>query len=231
MIVSRLTGISRRSARFALLVTATTILVACSASTPYFKAKKEPWRADSEMACLRSGVVMASTFQQPASRLNGPSVCGAIRPYRLRAVSGGTVRMQPAALLRCPMVPAVERWMRDSVQPAAMRHFGVPIRTVSVLASYSCRPRNNKRGAKLSEHGFANALDVGGFILADGRTVKVKDGWRAADARSRFLRAVHRGACRSFTTVIGPNADRYHQDHFHLDLARHNPNNSYRYCR
>jgi hypothetical protein len=118
------------------------------------------------------------------------------------------------------MIPAVEWWIEQVVEPAAARHFGVPIAEVKVAASYGCRPMNNQWGARLSEHGHANALDVSGFVLADGRRVDVLSGWWGDPRERAFLRAVHRGACGAFTTVLGPDYDRFHRDHFHLDLAR-----------
>ena len=122
------------------------------------------------------------------------------------------------------MIPAVERWVQTVVEPAARFHFGVPLVEVKVMASYGCRAMNNQWGARLSEHGHANALDVGGFVLADGREIKVKTGW-LGDMRERaFLRAVHGGACNTFTTVLGPNYDRMHHEHIHLDLMRRNAN-------
>src|SRR5690606_14136026 len=90
------------------------------------------------------------------------------------------------------------------------------------MASYGCRPRNNVRGAKLSEHSFGNALDIGAFRLADGREIKVKRDWRNGPPEAQaFLREAHATACRYFTAVLGPGSDRHHEDHFHLDLARH----------
>ena len=80
---------------------------------------------------------------------------------------------------------------------------------------------NSVDGAKLSEHGRANAIDVGAFVLADGSRISVKEGWRGSDRERAFLRQVHDAACGEFTTVLGPESDSYHHDHFHLDLARH----------
>lgn len=105
--------------------------------------------------------------------------------------------------------------------PAARYHLGAPVVEVKVAASYSCRPMNNMDGARLSEHGHANAIDISQFMLADGRAVSVRTGWWGAWAERNFLRAVHRGACGIFTTVLGPGYDVNHRDHFHLDLARH----------
>lgn len=203
----------------------------CSKAPQTFISKPEPWRADEETACLSSGHVRSTPFVVERSALGGPGHCGALRPFEMSAAIGGQVQMRPAALLRCPMIPAVEHWMRTFVLPAAHRNFGMPVVEVKVAASYGCRPMNNVSGAKLSEHGHANALDVSAFILADGRHVTVKKGWRGDSREQAFLRQVHDGACNTFTTVLGPNADANHQDHFHMDLARHGRNGDGRVCR
>jgi hypothetical protein len=158
-------------------------------------------------------------------------VCGAEQPFELAAADGGRVSLQPAALLRCPMIPQVNRWVMTSVEPAALRVYGVPLAELKIAASYSCRPMNNVYGAHLSEHGHANALDVAAFVLADGRRISVKTGWRG-DARERaFLREVHDGACRNFTTVLSPDYDSNHHDHFHVDLARRGPDGLRTVCK
>lgn len=196
------------------------LLWGCS-HAPTFVAQEEPWRDDEERQCLASGLVRETSFITARSALGGPSVCGALRPFTVAAAANGWVQMKPSALLRCPMVPAVERWVEKVVVPAARFHFGMAVVELKVAASYSCRPMNHVIGARLSEHGHANALDVGGFVLEDGRVVSVKTGWFGAFAERNFLRAVHGGACNVFTTVLGPNYDANHRDHFHLDLARH----------
>jgi len=149
----------------------------------------------------------------------------------MSAANGGRVTLKPAAVLRCPMIPQVERWVGEAVSPAAERFLGAEVVEIRVAASYGCRPINHVKGGKLSEHGHANALDVSAFILADGRRITVKGGWNGSDEERGFLRAVHQGACREFTTVLGPNADRNHHDHFHMDLARHGRNGLYRVCK
>jgi hypothetical protein len=129
------------------------------------------------------------------------------------------------------MIPSVDRWVADVVAPAARFHFGAPLAELKVAASYSCRPMNHVSGGRLSEHGYANALDVSAFILADGRTVTVKGGWYGDSRERAFLRAVHDGTCRHFTTVLGPNYDANHRDHFHMDLARHGRDGLMRICK
>jgi hypothetical protein len=129
------------------------------------------------------------------------------------------------------MVPAVDHWVRTVVEPAAQQHLRVALSELKVAASYACRPMNHQSGGKLSEHGYANALDVSSFHFADGRVVTVKNGWKGAQEEQAFLKAVHQGACVTFSTVLGPKADAMHHDHFHLDLARHGRNGETRICR
>lgn len=200
-------------------------------SGPNFVAKHEPWRASQERQCLASGLVQENRFVQSRSALGGPSVCGAEHPFLMSAAAGGRVALRPAATLRCPMIPAVDHWVRTVVEPAARYHFGVPLRELKVAASYGCRPINHKPGAKLSEHGHANAIDISEFHFADGRKVTLKSGWWGDSRERAFLRAVHRGACDTFTTVLGPLADRHHRDHFHFDLARHGRTGTHRVCK
>jgi hypothetical protein len=212
------------------LLLGTLVLWGCS-QQPQFVAKEEPWRDEDERACLAAGVVRESSFVSARSALGGPSVCGALRPFAVAATAQGEVQLRPAALLRCPMLPAVDFWAQRVVMPAARQHFGMAVVEVKVAASYSCRPMNNVDGAMLSEHGHANAIDVSGFVLANGTTVSVKTGWWGAFAERNFLRAVRQGSCRVFTTVLGPGYDVNHRDHFHLDLAHHGRDGAGRICK
>ena len=208
--------------RFALCFGLTLpLLVAACSLGPNFIAKDEPWRADAERSCLAGVNFSKSPFLEPHSALGGPSVCGALRPFDMSGTISGRVKLAPAATLQCAMIPTVDRWVSEVVEPAAQRYLGAPLVELKVAASYSCRPMNGVSGSKLSEHGHANAIDISGFLLADGRVVTVKGGWKGQPAESDFLHAVHKGACSTFTTVLGPNANSYHADHFHLDLARH----------
>jgi hypothetical protein len=220
----------RSRVHLALTLLASLALWACSGQ-PRFVAQEEPWRADDERACLASGIVRESVFVASRAALGGPSACGALRPFTVAAAAQGWVQLRPPALLRCPMVPAVDQWVERVVMPAARRYLGAPVVELKVAASYSCRPMNHVDGARLSEHGHANAIDISTFVLADGRAVAVKTGWWGALAERNFLRAVHGGACGIFTTVLGPAYDAHHRDHFHLDLARHGRNGSVGICK
>lgn len=202
----------------------------CS-QAPLFVAKHEPWRADEERQCLASGYIRPNTFLLQRASLGGPEPCGALQPFVMTAAANGHVQLNPPAMLRCPMIPAVERWVRETVRPAARHYLGRDLVELKVAASYSCRPMNHVSGGRLSEHGHANAIDIATFLFSDGEAVTVKGGWRGHPAEQAFLRAVHDGACREFTTVLGPEADSYHHDHFHLDLARHGRDGMGRICK
>lgn len=123
--------------------------------------------------------------------------------------------------LSCPMIAGYHLWVRESVLPLARKYFGQDVKTIETFGSYSCRNRNGQSNAPVSEHASANALDVAGFLLADGRRIRVHRDWNGGDSAVRsFLRETHRSACRYFSIVLGPNADAYHKDHIHLDMGQ-----------
>ena len=183
-----------------------------------------------ETSCLNSGIVQTTAFVRPRSSIGGGQ-CYVSRPFTMFAAGNGRVQFEPAATLRCQMVPSVETWVAEVLRPAARKLLGSDVVEVRVAGSYGCRRRNHQAGAKLSEHGRGNALDISKFHLADGRVITVKEGWYGSEQERRFLRYVHRGACEHFSTVLGPNADRHHRDHFHLDLASHGRDETYRVCK
>jgi hypothetical protein len=224
--------------------------------------------------------------------------CGTAAPVRLKRLGADPgVEISPAATLNCDMVLALNTWIRTAVQPAAERLLGSRIVRLRNVSSYSCRNRNSAAEGPISEHAFANALDIAGFTTADGRQLAPLKHWgatrreieaarRAAEAarqaaeaarqaaeaereaqakaspegaeaaraagnepplpepvpipslrpeappagsdappteirapETEFLRAVHKAACGDFRTVLGPEANNAHRDHFHLDLA------------
>lgn len=151
-------------------------------------------------------------------RLNG---CGAQDAVRVRAISG--VHLSQQSVMTCETAHALKRWVEKGVQPA----FRKDVVGLRVAAHYACRTRNNRPGARISEHGRGKAIDISGFILKNGDVVTVLEGWKKRKTRKR-LEKVWTAACGPFGTVLGPRADRYHQDHFHLDTARHRSGS---YCR
>jgi hypothetical protein len=123
--------------------------------------------------------------------------------------------------MTCPLARQFARWTREAMQPAARAWLGSRVVKVESFGTYSCRPVNGRAGARLSEHGRANAVDIGAFVLADGRRITVKAGWNGGDEDvRRFLRAVHGAGCRRFGVVLGPDADSFHRDHLHFDMGQ-----------
>jgi hypothetical protein len=142
-------------------------------------------------------------------------------PAQGNPVAGfGPVSMKPAATLACPIVSALDRWLADSVQPAAQRWFGTRVVEIKQISAYSCRGMNGNSRAHISEHAFGNALDIAAFTLADGRTVTVKNGWKGMPEEQGFMRDIQAAACQQFNTVLAPGSNVYHYDHIHVDLMR-----------
>ncbi|MEM9551633.1 MAG: extensin family protein [Pseudomonadota bacterium] len=142
--------------------------------------------------------------------------CGIKDAVRVTSVSD--VALSTGALMDCTTADALKTWTEKSVKPT-FRDRG-PVVSMKVAAHYACRTRNHRPGAKISEHGKGRAIDISAFRMQDGEVITVLNGWRSGSTR-RLLQSVHRGACGPFGTVLGPNSDRYHQDHFHFDTARH----------
>jgi hypothetical protein len=136
------------------------------------------------------------------------------------SIVGGPATVTPAATLACPMVSALDQWIAGSVQPAALQWFGQPVVEIRQISAYSCRGMNGNPRARISEHAFGNALDIAAFMLADGRKVTVREGWRGLPEERGFLRDVHATACQQFSTVLGPGSNAFHADHLHVDLMR-----------
>jgi hypothetical protein len=134
--------------------------------------------------------------------------------------SVGPVGVSPAATLACPLVSALDQWIDEAVQPAALKWFGQPVVEITQISAYSCRGMNGDPNASISEHAFGNALDIAAFTLADGRKVTVQYGWRGAPEEQAFLHDVQAAACDQFTTVLAPGSNAFHYNHMHVDLMR-----------
>jgi hypothetical protein len=156
----------------------------------------------------------------------GPGECGAPDVVRLEAVmlaDGSRVAIMPPAVLRCSMAEAIVGWVREEAAPRAL-DLGSALKAIENFDSFECRGRNRIPGAKLSEHGKANALDIRSLKLASGQVVHLTDPLIAKDFRDGLRTTV----CSRFTTVLGPGSDGYHEDHVHVDLAERR--GGYRIC-
>jgi hypothetical protein len=182
-----------------------------------------------------------ATQRKLAAFADDPAVCfvaldkGNVLYTRLPALGSGTCLANQRTLVRSwPAAPATIRpegvapscavsvalllWQRDVLQPMARLHLGREVRSIEHLGSYSCRTIRGR--SAMSQHSTGNAIDLSAFVLSDGRRVSLIDHWNAPDGRSAFLRAVRDRSCNYFATVLSPDYNRDHADHFHFDQAR-----------
>ena len=117
----------------------------------------------------------------------------------------------------CAVAAALDVWRRDSVQPLAQEIFGQEVARIEHFGSFSCRRMYGRDEGPWSEHATANAIDIAGFVLVDGTRIAVVNDWQGEGEKARFLREVRDGACRAFGTVLSPDYNEAHRDHFHLD--------------
>lgn len=161
---------------------------------------------DRKGSVCRNPALSGETVDRIKGGLKG---CGIDDPVLVTAVHGVTLR--PAATLNCSAANALALWVKEGLQPA----FRGQIVQLNVADSYSCRPRNNLRGGKVSEHGSGNAIDISAFVLRNGKVMTVEDHY------GRQIIRAQKAACGTFTTTLGPGSDGYHEDHIHLDVGRH----------
>lgn len=135
-------------------------------------------------------------------------------------VTGGVATLSPAgAPMSCESALAYAVWNRQVVDAAAMETFGSPVVHVEHMGTYSCRKIAGDGPHPLSEHAFANAIDISGFKLADGREISVEKDWSDPGPKGQFLHRVRDGACRVFAMVLSPDYNGAHKNHIHVDMS------------
>lgn len=138
---------------------------------------------------------------------------------RLVYGSGDAVLAPGEANMQCPLSVATFLWLRE-VDALAQDRFKQPLAKIHHMGSYSCRKQRGNGSDRWSEHAFANAWDIAGFELADGRLITVLSGWNSDDRQERkFLRDARQEACRVFNTTLSPDYNAAHRDHFHVDMG------------
>lgn len=135
-------------------------------------------------------------------------------------VQGSEVALSSSFLASCPLAVAYALFEIHTLQPAAQAVFGQRVTRVDHLGSFACRNVYGRSDGRLSQHATANALDIAGFRLADGQRINLLRDWKDSGDKGRFLRQVRDGACKDFNTVLGPDYNAAHQNHFHLDMGR-----------
>lgn len=143
--------------------------------------------------------------------------CSALGSVQLRDIGTPVTNL---GAMTCNLGYAFTLWVQSDLQVPAMGEFGSPVVKVETMGTYSCRNINGAATGRLSEHAFANAVDVSAFILQDGRRISVLGGWSGDEREGRFLRTVRNSACRRFNTVLSPDYNAAHRDHLHFDMGR-----------
>jgi hypothetical protein len=192
---------------------------------PTEQAAPAPEPSPEPSAC-RLALTDAIAIAPSIPDIHGAGGCGGEDLVRLEAIvlpDKRQVSLKPAAILRCAMATALADWIRTDIAPLAAS-LGSAISDLDNFDSFECRGRNRVVGARLSEHGRANALDVRALKLANGRSISLTDRMVPRELRETVLHSV----CARFSTVLGPGSDGYHEDHIHLDLMERRGN--YRIC-
>lgn len=208
----------RRRAALLLPLTLTACVRSERAAPPPPRALPGPSAAETR-ACHADLTQMGARFTPLPDHITGPG-CGLVGAVRLDDIG---VPVSGLGAVRCGEARAFAGWVRNAVVPAAYQTLGSELARVDTFGSYACRNVVGTRGGgdRRSGHALANAIDVSGFVLRDGRRVTVLNDWRSPDpATQAFLQAVHRSACRRFGTVLSPDYNAAHANHLHLEDDR-----------
>ncbi|MET0708583.1 MAG: extensin family protein [Tardiphaga sp.] len=188
-------------------------------------AEAKPPEPPAPSAC-RLALTDAIAIAPSVPDIKGPGACGGPDMVHLEAVilpDKTRVPLKPGGTMRCSMATAVADWIRTDMAPLAAS-LNTKLLELDNFDSFDCRGRNRVVGAKMSEHGRANALDIRGLKLANGQSIALTERSTPRELRDKVLLSV----CTRFSTVLGPGSDGYHEDHIHLDLAERRGN--YKIC-
>lgn len=177
-------------------------------------------RASADREACRTALSQAGMRLSPIDdRETGPA-CGFDNAFRIERTS---VAVGESFALSCRTALSLAMWERHGLQQAAQARLGARVDRIEHFGSYACRNIQGQDGRRRSQHATADALDIAGFMLDDGRRVRVVD-WDASPeasaveaAEAMFLRDVRDSACRWFDAVLGPDYNAAHADHFHFD--------------
>jgi hypothetical protein len=197
------------------------LLAACGGrpETPGRSAEPARPSARETAQCLADLTAQGIAFRRLPDKKTGPA-CGLYGTVQLLDIG---VPVNNLTAVRCGEARAFSAWVRSAVVPAAYQMLGSELARVDTYGSYACRNAvgSSGKGDRRSGHAIANAVDIAGFVLKDGRRVTILNDWNAADPATReFLRTVHRSACRRFGTVLSPDYNAAHRNHLHLEDDR-----------
>jgi hypothetical protein len=169
--------------------------------------------------CLAALGSTQASFTPLPDQILGPG-CSTLNTVRLDSLHGDSDRLQLANMgpVTCPMAQKFAGWARYGADRAARQILGSPLARIETMGSYACR--NVAGSGRRSAHATANAIDISAFVLADGRRISVLGDWsEGSRAEREFLRTVHESACKRFGTVLGPQYNAAHANHFHVEIS------------
>jgi hypothetical protein len=172
--------------------------------------------------CLAALRLAGVPFSSVPDR-GGPGGCGWRDAVRLRGT--GTTLLSSPAVVSCPLAATLVLFDRDVLQPAARSSFDQSVLRIDHVGSYACRNVYHRSDAQLSRHARAQAIDVTGFRLADGRHVRIGKDWNGATGAGRFLHQLHDRGCAVAGMLLGPDYNAAHRTHFHIEAS------GWGYCR
>jgi hypothetical protein len=184
------------------------------AERPNFVTPAKLWLMEGDVGACLAALRGAGVAAEPLpARREGPG-CERNGTILVSRLWRATIRPEE---MNCGLALRLYLLERHKIQPLAQRRLGSAVAEITHLGSYACRTKRG--GLRMSEHASANALDISGFRLADGRMVTLKTDWSGGGAKARFLREVGVRACLLFNMVLGPDYNRDHADHFHVDMG------------
>lgn len=154
----------------------------------------------------------------PLASRDGDGGCGWSTALNIDSSRDVTLNGNPPYAMRCPLAAGAHIWM-TSVDYRARKILGSRLKLIHHAGTYSCRRMYNRETGPMSQHAYANAWDVTGFELADGRVVSVEKHWNSQESLGLFLQAVRDDACNIFRVVLGPDYNAAHHDHLHVDMG------------
>ncbi|VAW05435.1 RNA binding S1 domain protein [hydrothermal vent metagenome] len=211
-----------RSLRVTILLSAASVVLSACGAIPF---GKEPVRPSSSAGigsfnptpsarqCF-SQLGKANVRFSPLPNRNFGGGCSQIDSIKLLDVGTDVTNLGP---VKCNLAIKFAAWTEYAVKRAARQYLGSELKRIETMGSYSCR--NIAGTGKRSEHAHANAIDVSAFVLSDGRRISVENHWKSGRKEKQFLTAIHNSACKRFGTVLGPDYNYAHRNHFHFDMG------------
>ncbi len=198
---------------------------------PPIVVAQPPATGDADTACLQQLRAQGAEFEV-ATGIVDSGQCHVQNPVRLQAVKTqqNLVTLPEAPLLNCKFALRLSTWIRESAAPILAAQLNASVEKISTGPGYDCRGRNGDSSAKISEHGYGNAVDISTFSMHGGKVIAVQDALDTTSPSYGILHGLRASACGYFTTVLGPGSNAAHATHFHFDIGIHGKSGNYRVC-